>query len=62
MNYILIGIAMAQLLNILTWNVRGIISSAYCVSKLLDLTDCDFALLCEHKLLPHSLHFMDSIN
>ena len=61
-NYILIGIAMAQLLNILTWNERGIMSSAYCVSKLLDLTDCDFALLCEHKLLPHSLHFMDTIN
>ena len=37
-------------------------SSAYCVSRLLDLTNCDIALLCEHKLHPHSSHFMDSIN
>ena len=49
-------------LNIITWNVRGIMSSAASLSQTLDILDIDIALLTEHKLLPHMSYFMDSIH
>ena len=47
---------------IATWNVRGVMSSALSLHDLLEQTNCDVALISEHKLLPHSLGFMNSIN
>ena len=49
-------------LNILTWNCRGIMSSAYPLSQILDTYSVDIALTVEHKLMPHSALFMDSIH
>ena len=37
-------------------------SSAYCLSDMLDKHCIDIALLTEHKLLPRSQHFLTSIN
>ena len=37
-------------------------SSALSLHDLLEHTNCDVALISEHKLLPHSLGFMNSIN
>ena len=49
-------------LNIMSWNVRGIMSSAYSLSCLLDENDIDIALLSEHKLFNYSSEFLKSIN
>ena len=49
-------------INILCWNCRGIMSSAYPLSTLLDNHDIDIALISEHKLLPRSIALFDSIN
>ena len=51
-----------MLLNLLCWNVRGIMSSAYSLSDMLDSHCIDIALITEHKLLPRSNHFLSSIN
>ena len=53
-----------MLLNLLTWNVRGIMSSAYTLSHMLACYNTDIALTCitEHKLMPHSKCFFDSID
>ena len=48
-------------LNILSWNVRGIMSSALSFSAMLDKYDVDVACITEHKLLQHLLPFCDSI-
>ena len=37
-------------------------SSAYALSNFLDSNDIDIALITEHKLLPRSVKFIDSIN
>ena len=49
-------------LTILTWNVRGIMSSILFLSNLLHVTDCDIAIICEHKPKPSSLSCMNSID
>ena len=49
-------------INILSWNVRGVMSSAFPLSNLLDKYDIDVAIISEHKLFPHSRHFLASIN
>ncbi|MEW8546047.1 MAG: reverse transcriptase family protein [Candidatus Thiodiazotropha sp.] len=49
-------------LSILTWNVRGVMSSSLCLNELLERTNCDIALISEHKLLPHNLEFMNCLN
>ncbi len=51
-----------MLFNVLAWNVRGIMSTAYSLSQLLDTHKVDTALISEHKLMPHSQHFMNSIH
>ena len=51
-----------SVLNIMCWNVRGIMSSAYVLSELLEKHDIDVCIVSEHKLLIHSRSFMDSIH
>ena len=51
-----------MLLNLLTWNDRGIMSSAYTLSYMLTCYITDIALITEHKLMPHSKCFFDSID
>lgn len=48
--------------NLLCWNVRGIMSSAYPLSQMLDDYAIDIALITEHKLLPYSSVFLNSIH
>ena len=49
-------------ISILEWNVRGIMSSSMCLSKLLNDKNIDIALINEHKLLPYNNSFIDSID
>ena len=42
---------------ILTWNVRGIMSSAGSLSKLLDDKNIDIAFISEHKLRDSKTYF-----
>lgn len=49
-------------LKILSWNVRGIMSSTVCLLKLLTITECDIAVISEHKLKPNFLPYMNSID
>ena len=49
-------------LSILAWNVRGIMSSTLCLVNLLNETNCDIAIISEHKFKPHSLMYMNSID
>ena len=49
-------------LNIITRNVRGIMSSAVPLSHILNKHSVDIALICEHKLLPRSISFLESIH
>jgi len=51
-----------MLINFLCWNVRGIMSTAYSLSDMLDQKNIDIALITEHKLLPRSQHFLQSIH
>ena len=51
-----------MLLNLLCWNVRGVMSSAYSLSNILDKKCIDIALITERKLLPRSKYFLTSIN
>ena len=37
-------------------------SSAFCVNKTLDLLDVDIAIICEHKLSPTNLVFMETLH
>jgi len=60
--YYLRYLLLAMLFNLLCWNVRGIMSSAFSLSEMLDKRSIDIALLTEHKLLPRSQHFLSSIN
>ena len=41
-------------LRLVTWNVRGVMSSAGTLSKLLDQQNVDIAFITEHKLFQHS--------
>ena len=56
------ALTIIMLLNLLTWNVRGIMSSAFTLSQLLSCYNADIALITEHKLMPHSKCFFDSIH
>ena len=49
-------------LRILNWNIRGIMSSALCLSNILDSKKPDVAVICEHKLSNPNLTFLDSIH
>ena len=47
---------------ILSWNVRGAISSTLSLCSLLDKSNCDIAVISEHKLLPKSASYLDTIH
>ena len=47
---------------ILTWNVRGIVSSAGSLSKLLDDKNIDIAIISEHKLREQQETFLNSVH
>ena len=49
-------------INILAWNVRGVISSGNCLSSLLDNCKCDIAIISEHKLTFQSYPFLESMH
>ena len=49
-------------LNVFCWYCRGIMSSAYPLANMLDKYNVDIALISEHKLLPRSAMFMNSIH
>jgi len=61
MKYIISLILMMQI-SLLTWNVRGIMSSSLGLSRLLESTNCDIAILTELRLpikcadFPKSVH------
>ena len=46
--------------NLLTWNVRGIISTTLPVSAMLDKSKCDVAIISGHKLDKFSANYFDS--
>ena len=50
------------MLSLVTWNVRGIMSSSVCLSELFKYTNCDIAVLSEHKLFNHSLQFLNTLD
>ena len=47
---------------ILTWNVRGVISSSLCLVDILARTNCDIAIITEHKLKSTSANYLDTIS
>jgi len=49
-------------INLITWNVTGIMSSAAFLSQVLTECDIDICGLSEHWLLPHNVHFMDNLS
>lgn len=55
-------LAMAIPLKIFSWNVRGIMSSALCLNRTLDLLDVDIAVICEHKLSATNMLFLESLH
>lgn len=54
--------AMSTNLSIVSWNVRGIMSSSVCLSNLLDHSNCDITILSEHKLKPSNANYLDTIH
>ena len=48
--------------NLLTWNVRGIMSSAGTLSDILDKQSIDIAIITEHKLKDTHKDFLNSIH
>jgi len=49
-------------IHLLSWNCRGIMSSAFALSEMLDRNRIDIALLTEHKLLSRSNRFLNTIH
>ncbi|CAC5396961.1 unnamed protein product [Mytilus coruscus] len=48
-------------IKLVAWNVRGIMSSTICLSKLLKDSDCDICVISEHKLKERSLDYLSTI-
>ena len=51
-----------NILTVLSWNVRGIMSPALCLSNILDDSKPDVAIICEHKLSNYNISFLDTIH
>jgi exonuclease III len=51
-----------MMLNVVTWNITGIMSSAGYLSDILDEGNIDICGLSEHWLTQKNFHFMDSIS
>ena len=47
---------------VLSWNVRGVISSTLSLCSLLEESKCDIAVISEHKLSPISANYLDTIH
>ena len=47
---------------LMTWNVRGVISSTTCLSTLLEKEKCDILVITEHKLKESTHNYLDSIH
>ena len=50
------------MLNVVAWNVRGIMSSAVPLSHIIQNHSIDIDFISEHKLLPQSIDFLNSLN
>ena len=50
------------ILNVVAWNERGIMSSAVPLSHILQNHSIDIGFISEHKLLPKSIDFLNSLN
>ena len=61
-NYLFVFVHITMIINIVAWNVRGIMSSAVPLSHILQSNSIDISFISEHKLLPKSLSFLDSIH
>ena len=48
-------------LTVMSWNVRGIMSSTVCLSELINLFKCDICIVSEHKLKERSLRYLSTI-
>ena len=48
-------------LKVLSWNVRGIMSSTLCLSNLMIRSNCDVCIVSEHKLKDASLDYLNTI-
>lgn len=57
-------IVSSHTMRIMSWNVRGAMSSTICLSNLLDDTQCDVAIVTEHKLkdIQNVKMYFDSIH
>ena len=58
---VILTIAIMSSLTVLSWNVRGIMSSTVCLSNLVKATDCDICVISEHKLKPRCLPYINTI-
>lgn len=55
-------VLLSMQLKLMTWNVRGLMSSTMCLANLLRDTDCDFVILSEHKLPQMYSNYLDSVD
>jgi hypothetical protein len=53
---VILTIAIMSSLTVLSWNVRGIMSSTVCLSNLVKATDCDICVISEHKTKMFTLY------
>jgi hypothetical protein len=53
---VILTIAIMSSLTVLSWNVRGIMSSTVCLSNLVKATDCDICVISEHKIKMFTLY------
>ncbi|WAR05698.1 hypothetical protein MAR_021067 [Mya arenaria] len=49
-------------LNIVTWNITGLLSNVSYLSDLLNEGRIDIIGICEHWLYPHNMHFLNDYN
>lgn len=49
-------------LNIISWNITGVMSSASCLCDILTEGEIDICGISEHWLYPHNIHFLGSIS
>ena len=49
-------------LKIMCWNVRGVMSSALCLSNILNFYKPDIMVICEHRLSSQNLAFLNTLH
>lgn len=55
-------ILLYNMISLMTWNVRGAISSTMCLSAFLDKEKCDIVIITEHKLKESTKHYLETIH